>query len=174
MVKIEAFADEIKPETKLRVLGVWVDPKLKWKEHIKVAVGKGTAAFESVSRIAASTWGPCLRRTRLLYTAIARPAMVYGAQAWFTGMNGKQMKSDLVQLEVIQNKCLRRITGGYKRTPREALEREAKVQPFSLYCDNLTMNRALKSEGHKVTEEIQHAVDAIWEAGQPPQRHTQR
>src|SRR6266480_4601184 len=86
-----------------------------------VAVGKGTAAFDALSRIAATTWGPCLIRTRLLYTAIVRPAMVYGAHAWYTGRNGKQIKANLQQLEKIQNKCLRRITGGYKRTPRAAL-----------------------------------------------------
>jgi len=73
-IKIEGFSEEIKPETKLRVLGVWVDPKLNWKEHTKIAVGKGTAAFDALSRIAATTWGPCMIRTRLLYTAIVRPA----------------------------------------------------------------------------------------------------
>ena len=113
-IKIEGFSEEIKPETKLRVLGVWLDPKMNWKEHTKVAVGKGTAAFDALSRIAATTWGPCLIRTRLLYTAIVRPAMVYGAHAWHTGRNGKQIKANLQQLEKIQNKCLRRITGGYK------------------------------------------------------------
>ena len=28
IIKIEGFAGEIKPETKLRVLGVWLDPKM--------------------------------------------------------------------------------------------------------------------------------------------------
>ena len=87
---------------------------MNWKEHTKVAVGKGTAAFDALSWIAASTWGPCLIRTRLLYTAIVRPAIVYGAHAWHTGQNGKQIKANLQQLEKIQNKYLRRITGGYK------------------------------------------------------------
>ncbi len=74
---------------KLRVLGVWVNPKLNWKEHTKIAVGKGTAAFDALSRIAVTTWGPCMIRTRLLYTVIVRPAIVYGAQTWYTGSNGK-------------------------------------------------------------------------------------
>jgi len=174
-IKIEGFSKEIKPEMKLRVLGVWLDPKMNWKEHTKVAVGKGTAAFDALSRIAASTWGPCLIRTRLLYTAIVRPAIVYGAHAWHTGQNGKQIKANLQQLEKIQNKCLRRITGGYKRTPRAALEREAKILPLDLYCDALVMNKALDERGKKVQEEIKQTVNAIWEAEQrqPPQR-TQR
>ncbi len=149
-IKIEGFSEEIKPEMKLRVLGVWLDPKMNWKEHTKIAVGKGTAAFDALSRVAATTWGPCMIRTRLLYTAIVRPAMVYGAHAWHTGQNGKQIKANLKQLENIQNKCLRRITGGYKRTPRAALEREAKIMPLDLYCDALIMNKALDEKGKKV------------------------
>jgi hypothetical protein len=72
---------EIKPETKaIRVLGVWLDPKLTWKEHIAQAARKGLAASSAMARLAASTWGPSARNTRLLYTAIVRPTLLYGAQ----------------------------------------------------------------------------------------------
>jgi hypothetical protein len=113
-----------------------------------------------------------MKRTRLLYAAIVRPAMVYGIQSWYTGQDGKKAKSNLQQLERIQNKCLRRITGGYKRTPRAALERETKIQPLDIYSDALAMNRALKNRGRKVIEEIRKTVDAIWEAENTPQQNT--
>ena len=71
---------EIAPEkTSMRILGIWVDPKLQWKEQIKKAAVKGSAAFEVILRITASTWGPLMRRLRLLYTATAQPAMLHGA-----------------------------------------------------------------------------------------------
>ncbi len=53
-------------------------------------------------------------------------------------------------MEKIQNKCLRRITGGYKQTPRTALEREAKILPLDLYYDALIMNKALDEKDNKV------------------------
>jgi hypothetical protein len=162
------------PETKLRVLGVWVDPKMNWKEHTKIAAGKGIAALDAISRIATSTWGPCMRRTRLLYTAVVRPAMAYGIQSWYIGPDGKQATSNLQQLVNIQNQCLRRITSGYKRTPRAALEREARIQPLDIYCDAIAMNRALNDKGRRVTEEIRKVVDAIWEAENPPQTNHHR
>ena len=34
---------------KLRVLGVWLDPKMNWKEYIKIIAGKGTANFNALS-----------------------------------------------------------------------------------------------------------------------------
>ena len=65
--------------TSMRVLGVWVDPKLQWREQVHEAIKKGAAAFGAMSRITASTWGPSMRRSRLLYTAVLCPAMLYGA-----------------------------------------------------------------------------------------------
>jgi hypothetical protein len=66
---------EIPTETTIRVLGVQVDARLRWKEHVQQAVQKGSMAFEALSRITASTWGPSMKRSRLLYTAVVRPAM---------------------------------------------------------------------------------------------------
>jgi hypothetical protein len=69
------------------VLGVWVDPQMSWKEHVKEVAKKGLAAYEALSGIVTSTWGPSMRRSRLIYTAIVRPTMMYGAQAWAVGGN---------------------------------------------------------------------------------------
>jgi hypothetical protein len=44
-------------EKAIRVLGVWLDPGLTWKEHIAHATRKGLTALEALSRIATSTWG---------------------------------------------------------------------------------------------------------------------
>ncbi|KAF2189153.1 hypothetical protein K469DRAFT_528393, partial [Zopfia rhizophila CBS 207.26] len=50
-----------------------------WKEYIHKAAEKGTAAFKAMLRITTSTWGPSMRRSRLLYTAVIRLIMLYGA-----------------------------------------------------------------------------------------------
>ena len=67
----------MKPETTLCILGVWVDPKLTWKEHIQRAASKGLAAFEALSQVVASTWGPSMKRARLLYTVVVQPSMMH-------------------------------------------------------------------------------------------------
>ena len=56
-----------------------------------------------------------------------------------------QSWSKLAPLEKIQNRCLRRITGGYKRTPIAALERETQVMPLKIYADLITSQRAVKT-----------------------------
>jgi len=176
---------EIKPNTTLRVLGVWVDRKLQWKEQIKRAADKGQAAYEALSRITASTWGPSMRKSRLLYTAVVRPALAYGASAWAIRDNGEPATTSLLKpLRNVQNKCLRKATGAYKRTPTAALEREADVPPFSLYTDAITLRKAIKTGEHPVSKEIARAADEIWDSiqttntpqgrGRPPNKRQTR
>ena len=76
IVRINGYLVKVK-EKSMRVLGVWVDPKLQWKEHVQQATRKGNAAFNALSRITASTWGPSMRRSRLIYNVIVRLAMLY-------------------------------------------------------------------------------------------------
>ena len=61
-----------------------------------------------------STWGPSMRRSRLLYTATVQLAMLYGAQVWGVWDNGgTPAKSFLKPLQKIQNQCLCRVTRVY-------------------------------------------------------------
>ena len=61
-----------------------------------------------------------MRRARFIYSAAVRPAMMYGARIWGS-QDGKAVKASVMQpMKMVQNKCLRRITGGYKRTPMAA------------------------------------------------------
>ena len=62
--------------------------------------------------------------------------MLYGAHEWGMRVDGGLIASAVTTpLVKVQNTCLRRITGGYKRTPRLALEREINTIPISLYIE---------------------------------------
>jgi len=95
---------EAEPKATLKVLGVWVDSKLNWNEQIKKATTRGAAAFTTALQIAVSTWGPSFRHTQLLYMAVVRPTMLYSAQIWGVGLNGKPIaKRSLAPLDKLQN-----------------------------------------------------------------------
>jgi hypothetical protein len=160
---VQIGSHTVKPQQSLRVLGVWVDPKLNWKAHITEAARKGNAAFEAMSRLMTSTWGPSMRRSRLLYSAVVRPTLLYGAQVWGTG-NGdaKPGKSLLKPLQNIQNKCLRRTLGAYKQTPIAALEREAAIPPLDIQVAELTLEHSTKTKGDPVQTATQLAMNGIW------------
>lgn len=65
-------------------------------------------------------------------------------------------------LQVLQNKCLRRTLGAYKRTPTAVLERESGTPPIDLYITALVLQRAVMTEGHPVTEAIRAKLQEVW------------
>jgi Reverse transcriptase (RNA-dependent DNA polymerase)/Endonuclease-reverse transcriptase len=161
---VRIASHEIQPQKFLRVLGVWVDPKMDWKEHITRATRKGNAAYEAMTRLVSSTWGPSMRRSRLIYSAVVRPTLLYGTQIWSIDNSSKEMmvKSMTKPLKKAQNQCLRKVLGAYKRTPTAALEREAAVPPIDIYASLLANERAASTRGFPVTEAIKVATNDIW------------
>ena len=66
--------------------------------------------------------------------------MLYSAQIWGIGLNGKPLaKSSLAPLEKLQNQCLRRIIGAYKRILRAILERKVVVLLLDVYIEVTAM-----------------------------------
>ncbi|KHJ36188.1 hypothetical protein EV44_g1313 [Erysiphe necator] len=115
------------PQSEVKVLGILVDSRLQWEAQ------KGHAAFNALSRITSSVWGPSLRNSRLRYTAVVRPTMLYGSQILGMWNDGQPMVKSLIsKLDKVQNNCLRKITGDYKPTSKVVLEREAKILPVEL------------------------------------------
>jgi hypothetical protein len=59
--------------------------------------------------------------------------MTSGAEIWSINRSGNQIeRSKITQLKTTQNRCLRRVTGAYKRAPVAAIERELRIPPIDL------------------------------------------
>jgi hypothetical protein len=71
------------PSPSARVLGVILDKKLSWQPHFKHIKLKLATQTNVLTRLTASTWGSTLWVSRLLYTAIVRPAIATGCPAWW-------------------------------------------------------------------------------------------
>jgi hypothetical protein len=135
-IQIEGI--EKAPKEGVRILGIWVDPKLKWSAHWSKVQEKSSAQIGALIRTTASTWGASFLRARQVYSAVVRPALTYGAAIWHTptkGPNGK-VQGLAAKLEKIQNKCLRVVAGAYRATPIRSLETETFTPPIDLYLDS--------------------------------------
>ena len=91
--------------------------------------------------------------------------MMYGSQVW-SARSGDEIASQrkLQPLAVVQNKCIRRVMGAYKRTPVAAVEREAEVPPLDLYVKSQNTQWAESTSTDKVTNEINNALEQVWRA----------
>jgi len=104
-----------------------------------------------------------MKRSRLLYTAVVRPAILYGSQVWGMRDDGAPPAVSLIRpLMCLQNRCLRKVMGAYKRTSTAALERESNVPPVDLHMEHKAMNEAVKTASHPVTAKIKQVMDTVW------------
>ncbi len=133
------------------------------------AAQKGIMAFEALSRITSSTWGPSTKQSRLLYTAVVRPTMLYGSQVWGLQDDRAPPAASLIKpLKCLQNRCLRKVMEAYKRTLTAALERESNVQPLDLYMEHKAMQGSLKTADNSVFARIRQVANTVWTAVRAP------
>jgi hypothetical protein len=151
---------EKQPTAEVRVLGVWLDTKLRWTAHARKAVQKGTIQTGALTRISASTWGATFVRSRLIYSSVVRPQLAYGASSWHSPTVSKA-KGVTAKLQLIQNKCLRTVAGAYRATPIAMLETETYTPPLDLYLDSRVAAFQTQLQESLVYQQIQKACQVI-------------
>ncbi|KAJ3539807.1 hypothetical protein NM208_g5342 [Fusarium decemcellulare] len=102
-------------KTKLNILGVIVDHRLTWDEHIKEIERKVAKQLRYLRRISNSVYGLSLKAARQIYVTKIRPTIAYACQAWFIytwSKTGGWRLSDknLQRLDKLQYTCLHAVS----------------------------------------------------------------
>ena len=122
------------PQPSLRVLGIHLDPKLNWGAHVESIQLRVEPQIQALGRLAQSTWGATFHKAKLVYNAVVRPAITYGAPIWAEpGMAGKIPKRVIKPLRSIQRRCLKIVTGAYNSTSSKVLEHETSALSMETY-----------------------------------------
>ena len=118
-----------------------MDKGLTYRKHAQTVADKAMLRLNSTLRIVQSSWGLTFQHTRLIYTAVIRPTMAYGAPVWTKGSEGNNPTNALLApLKKVQNLSLRRIAGAYKAASTASLEREIDVELIDLYLEKLRLH----------------------------------
>jgi hypothetical protein len=143
--KVKIAGQEIEPAADIRILGVRLDTALKWGAQLKAIEKQSTRTLNALKSITGSTWGMSVGPARQVYTAMARSAVTYGANTWYTpaGLPGAR-KGVAKKLQAIQGKCLRVATGAYRATSTEALEVETNVEPIDIFLETQVAKTMLR------------------------------
>jgi len=123
-----------------KLLGITLDSKLRWTEHINTTQQSGNRKLNILKRFAGGTF---TRRTNLrtLYLGFIRPTLEYASACWTSAP-----KSQLAKLERIQNHALRLITGAALSTPIIVLQTDTNIPPLRLRWDQNLLRTVFRNQ----------------------------
>ena len=107
----------------VRMLGVWIDPHLRFDVHITKIAARGWHRIQLLRQIAGVKRGVSRATVTHLYESWIRPVLEYGSTS-YAGASKKQ----LAKLDKVQAAALRVIVGATTTASVEALHWEAGVQ----------------------------------------------
>jgi hypothetical protein len=110
---------ELKMLGEVKYLGVTLDSKLNWNQHLQKIIRKAVTTFAVVRRMYGKRWGLRPSMVHWLYTRVIRPSIFHAALVWWPKVKQESTKN---QLGRIQTMAYLAITGAMKSTPTAALE----------------------------------------------------
>lgn len=114
-------------KTSIKFLGITLDRKLNWKEHIHDLVKRSENAINVLRTFCRHNWGSSPHVALLFYRTLVRPILDYGSIFY-----GSAANTHLRKIEQIKNRCLRICTGYLPSTPITAMEAETREPPLQL------------------------------------------
>ena len=127
-LELELNGMQIVPEKSAKYLGVWLNEKLTFTEHIKRTIIKTEKTVGALISLMPSIGGPCSRKRHMLNGTL-QSIITYGAPVWHAAL--KMKKYDKL-LEKTQRKVLIKICCSYRTAPTEGLYVIAGVIPIGL------------------------------------------
>ena len=113
-----------------KFLGVILDHKLSWKEHIEKQCTKAKTILFQCRKAIGASWGFTTETCKWIYTAIIRPILSYGVAVWINGI-----KPNLNKLNSVQRLAHIMTTGGMPSTPLVALDCILDCTPIDTYLE---------------------------------------
>ena len=74
---VKFFGKELVRTDQVKHLGVILDSKLTWKEHLSSKYNKAVSLFWQCKRIVGKTWGITPRIAHWIYIAVIRPMITH-------------------------------------------------------------------------------------------------
>jgi hypothetical protein len=132
-----------------KYLGIVVDRRLKWKEHVEAAIAKVTKAVLAVARLTRPMFGMPHRFVCQLFQSVVIPRMEYGLVAWYQPIQkeeGTRHAKGSVglarQLGKVQRIVTCLITGALRTTASDVLDYIACIPPIKLHLNLSSFNSA--------------------------------
>jgi len=104
--------------TQMKYLGIILDQKFKFQEHIRYAAERCTKLKHNLSRSARMTWGLKNEAVATMYKGAILPLLMYGVPIWSEAMKYEHNRQKYVRVQRLINLKMAR---AYRTTSNEAL-----------------------------------------------------
>lgn len=119
------------PTNKLKYLGVWLDTKLVFAEHVNKATEKAERTISALGSIMPNIGGPRASKRRILASVI-HSQLLYGAPVWHSVTGNKKL---VLKLTRIQRLVAIRVCSAYRTTSAEAVGVISGIPPIELLIE---------------------------------------
>ncbi|GBM93759.1 Putative protein in type-1 retrotransposable element R1DM [Araneus ventricosus] len=111
------YNTSIRVTDSLTILGIVIDNKLTWSEHINSLHGKMLILTSNFNRILKTDWSVNKNLIKTWYLTTIEKALLYGASVW----GGALTKTQIKRLHSIQRIFLLKLSRGYRTTSTNVL-----------------------------------------------------
>jgi ribonuclease HI len=150
-VELKVLGKKIEVGTTAKFLGVIFDCRLTWNAHIDYVITKCRKRLGLLRSVSGNKWGASKKALLMLYRALIRPILDYGAVAFCTASN-----TQLKKMETIQAQALRICCGAAHGTATAAIQNECGEMPLHLRW----LGESLK-QGVKIVTSKDHAAEEV-------------
>ena len=128
-------------KTNTKFLGVIIDDKLNWNEHIKTQTNKAIKVLNQCRRSLGPTWGFTPQTMKWIYSAMVRPLLCYASVIWINGIKTQKNKTQLNRVQRLSNIMT---TGAMPSTPLVALDRILGITPILDFIEGEAAKGAIR------------------------------
>ena len=141
----------IAPSDSHRFLGLLMDYRLRFHQHVAYALGKGMAWVATLRRLVHSHYGLAPSLVRRLYLAVAIPGMLYAVDTFITPVKTapgqkrpRGSEGAVRKLARVHREALILITGGMRSAPTDLMTAHADMLPFRHLVDKLCQRATIR------------------------------
>jgi len=158
----DANVPTIKASKTVKYLGVTIDPRRSFWNHIISISDKSTEMLKRLRSMTSANWGINQITSLVIYKAVFLPKITYAASIWQKAL---ELKCLINKLGSIQRQALIAITSAYKTTSTAALQVISGQLPLDLEVRRFVLRRALKTSDitYQEYENELHKLLEVWQ-----------
>ncbi|XP_012543137.1 uncharacterized protein LOC105840680 [Monomorium pharaonis] len=149
----------IRTKKVIKYLGIWIDHKWEFREHLKAVVPKAEKISQSLARLMPNLKGPS-ERCRHLYAEVAYSVLMYGSPIWAD--NIFKFKKVKAKIKALQRRVDQRIIMAYRTVSYEASVLLARMIPIELIAGKHSRvffrMKTIRMEGGVLTPSVRRTI----------------